>query len=484
MLFRARWSLRTLVMSGFAVVMLLLAAAVGYAIYSIDQLATKSERVLTEGVYTARLTDQLRSQIPDLQRAARQYQILESGELAEVYVRRHQRLLETVDALEAYPWPDGVGRELAELREGAETLMTQLFIDPGVLETDRYAALQSLAHDMHEEEQINMDQALTTLRADVDQLRNALLALVAVLAAVAVLFVASFSRLVSRPIDQIGAGIRGLGRASFDQVIQVTGPTDLEAIGRLLDWLRERLKHLEEQKVTFVRHMSHELKTPLSNIREGSELLYDDLARSDDTGLRELAGIVRDNGIRLQKLIHGLFDFAAWEDERTRLYTESFDLGAVIDEVLADYRLDMATYDITAETRSVHGLLYAGDRRRIHSLLDNLVSNAVKYSPRGGTICIETEVTDDIIHIHVRDQGPGIPAEHRSKVFLPFFQGRQPSLNRARIRGTGIGLSVARACVSAHGGDIEIVEQSVPGAHFHVRLPKQGAIDAVTLHPN
>jgi two-component system, NtrC family, sensor histidine kinase GlrK len=477
MRFRARWSLRTLVMGGFGVASLLLMGATGYAIYSIENLASQSERMLAEGVYTMRMIDQLQEQVSDLHRTAQQYQILGTPDLLEIYERRHQRLLDSVAALEAYPWPAAPAAFLAELRFRGETAVAQVRADRQSIDVGEYGELRSLVLDMHMAGQSHMDRALALLRTDVAQLHAALVALALLLTGVAVTFAAAFSKLVSSPIDQIGAGIRGLGRAKFDEPIRVQGPTDLEAIGELLDWLRERLKTLEEQKVTFVRHMSHELKTPLANIREGSELLCEDLEREPNESLREMACIVRDNGVRLQKLIDGLFNFAAWHDDSSTIRAEEFNLAALVNEVVSDYRLDLATHGIRVETALPRQTKFVGDRSRIRSMLDSLLSNAVKYSPPGGTIRVGMEVGQYEVCIDVQDQGPGIPKAQQEKVFLPFFQG-QPPASHARARGAGIGLSVARACADAHGGDIAIVAEQGPGAHLQIRLPKRAAADA------
>ena len=475
MLSNARWSLRTLVMSGFAVATLALSGAIGYAIYSIEKLANDSEHLLVNAVYTTRLIDQLQEQIPDLQRTARQYQVVSSPELLDLYTRRHVRLLETVAALEAFPWMPETSALLPRLTGQAQLLALQLQDNPDSLEPDQYGRLMALAHQIHEESQHNMDLGLTSLRDDVTQLRHALITLAIMLVGVAMLFAAAFRRLVTRPVDQIGAGIRALGQANFDRRIEVRGPTDLVAIGQLLDWLRERLKDLEEQKLTFVRHMSHELKTPLANIREGAELLHDDLQSASTPELTELSDIVRKNSIRLQRLIDDLFDFAAWHDDRSRLYPETLNLVELLDEILQDYQLALRSRQITVQQKRPANCLLNGDRHRLRSLFDNLLSNALKYAPDGSDIRIDITDLGEVWQVHIQDEGPGIPPELRERVFLPFYQGQSPV--HARIPGTGIGLSVAQAAAQAHGGELRVLDSQI-GALFEVRLPQKVQINA------
>src|ERR687896_776041 len=113
----------------------------------------------------------------------------------------------------------------------------------------------------------------------------------------------------ARPIGEIDAAIRQLGGADFSRPIAVRGPEDLRYLGRRLDWLRRRLEEFETQKNRFLRHVSHELKTPLTALREGAELLNDQVAGPLAPPQRQVVGIMRDNSVKLQRLIEELLDY-------------------------------------------------------------------------------------------------------------------------------------------------------------------------------
>jgi two-component system sensor histidine kinase GlrK len=119
--------------------------------------------------------------------------------------------------------------------------------------------------------------------------------------------------------------------------------------------------------------------------------------------------------------------------------------------------------------RQVDDVTLVADRAKLRLILDNLVSNAVKFTPDGGTITVRGRSEDGEVVIEVADSGPGIPSAERGRVFEAFYQGATPQ--GGLVRGTGIGLSVVQEFVQAHGGTIEIVDGEFSGAHFRVRLP-------------
>ena len=118
-----------------------------------------------------------------------------------------------------------------------------------------------------------------------------------------------FATLIARPIRQLDLAIRQMGSADFTHAIKVTGPQDLRYVGQRLEWLRGRLSELEQQQAQFLRHVSHELKTPLTAVREGAELLRDDVGGKLTPEQRDIVRIVRDNTLSLQQLIEDLLAY-------------------------------------------------------------------------------------------------------------------------------------------------------------------------------
>ncbi|HEX6828458.1 MAG TPA: HAMP domain-containing sensor histidine kinase, partial [Burkholderiales bacterium] len=284
----------------------------------------------------------------------------------------------------------------------------------------------------------------------------------------AIFLVVGFALVLARPIRQIDAGIRKLGTGDFSEPIAVNGPQDLEYLGRQLEWLRKRLVELEEQKSRFLRHVSHELKTPLTALREGSELLADESAGPLTSEQREVVRILRDNSIELRKLIENLLNYSAVQFQRDALQARLVRIRDVIERVSADQKLSMLAKELRLKLNCPDLTLQA-DEDKLRVMLDNLVSNAIKYSPRGGTILVSAREHGGEMVLEVVDQGPGVAGEDRRRIFEPFYTGRKAAATS--VSGSGLGLSIAREHVLSHGGQIELVDDPRAGAHFRVTLP-------------
>jgi two-component system sensor histidine kinase GlrK len=273
---------------------------------------------------------------------------------------------------------------------------------------------------------------------------------------------------VGKPLRQLDRAISELGEGTLTEAIEVAGPRDLERLGGQLEWLRQRLLELAQERNRFLRHMSHELKTPLANIREGTELLMDGAVGELDSNQREVATILRENGIKLQRMIENLLSFSAWQTSSVGLEATEFRLRPLVKQVLENQQLTLLSQRARLDVQ-VEDVTLTADRGKIRLILENLVSNAVKYSPKGGTIHLRARLADTHLVLDVADGGPGIPAPEREHIFEAFYTGR--AARASPIKGTGIGLSVVLEFVAAHGGTVEIIDGQFPGAHFRITMP-------------
>jgi two-component system sensor histidine kinase GlrK len=457
-------SLRAIVGGGFTIVAVCLGLALSFAIDSLQQLGDQSERLLESGVNTTRLIEQLADRITEVERTARQYTVVGQPNQQRIYRDRRQALIGTMTALEARDDVLALAPALQELHALLDRIEGSMKLAPAQRNnSESFAAMNNIARRAREIAQERFDGELVRLQTGVTRVRTALTSLTVAVVTAALLTALAFSRLVSRPMRQITASIDALGRAELEDPVRVSGPRDLQSIGISLDWLRQRIRDLEAQKSTFVRHMSHELKSPLANIRAGIELLGEETA--SDPGKQEIAAIVERNAARLQRQIDDLLRYAGWQDARPPQQPVTVKLHDLIEKSVQDQafearsrgidvRRDLATVSMTAEVSQVR------------AIVDNLISNAIKYSPDGGVIDVRLRRLGDAAVIEVEDEGPGIPAELREQVFEPFFRGP----NAGATAGTGIGLSLAMTAVRAHGGSIRILDKE-GGAHLEVALP-------------
>jgi two-component system sensor histidine kinase GlrK len=167
-------------------------------------------------------------------------------------------------------------------------------------------------------------------------------------------------------------------------------------------------------------------------------------------------------------MIENLLSFSAWQASSVGLDASEFRLRPVVKQVLENQQLTLLSQRVRLDVQ-VEDVTLVADRSKIRLILENLVSNAVKYSPKGGTIHIKAATNAGSIVIDVADNGPGIPKEDRDHVFEAFYTGR--AAKSTAVKGTGIGLSVVLEFVSAHGGTVQIVDGEYPGAHFRIRMP-------------
>jgi two-component system sensor histidine kinase GlrK len=312
------------------------------------------------------------------------------------------------------------------------------------------------------------DREVLRLRTDAEGVQRQLVLLVIFSTAVALGLALLLTRYIARPIAELDAAIRQLGGADFAQPIAVRGPDDLKTLGERLDWLRRRLAEVEAEKNRFLRHLSHELKTPLTAVREGAELLNDGIGGPLSDAQRRVVEIMRDNSIKLQRLIEDLLDYQRALHAAAALEVKSVDLEALLTDCVKPHELAAQAKGLRLVIDSQSGTVQA-DREKLRSVVDNLVGNAVKFTPPGGNVSVLARSSGSEALIEVIDTGPGVPAEERESIFDSFFRGRAKA--SSRVEGSGLGLAIAREFVEAHGGRISVVGGG-SGAHFRVALPR------------
>ena len=328
----------------------------------------------------------------------------------------------------------------------------------------------------------HVDSKLSALQETARNARRVSAWQVAALVPGTLILVLIFTLLVARPIRQIDLAIGQLGASGFSKPIQIKGPTDLQRLGRQLEWLRLRLLELAQEKNKFLRHMSHELKTPLANIREGTELLLDGSVGELDSPQREVTDILRMNGLKLQQLIENLLSFSAWQAKSEVLTLSDFELRKQVISIARAQRLALKAANIQLKLE-VDDIIVNADQDKIRTVLDNLLSNAVKFTPRGGFITIRAHRLPSAFVLEFGDTGPGVPEEERPRIFDAFFQGKRKQ--GGQVGGTGIGLSVVLECVQAHNGSVELINsEEFPGAHFRIHIPQKRHVGQHRLAAN
>jgi two-component system sensor histidine kinase GlrK len=471
--FRPR-SLTGLILLGFVIVALPALLGTISAAIEMRNLSAASERLVVTGIAATQYTQALVRQASSLERTVRLYQIIPRATLLEPFDQNRKLLLETLDGFEALPSrDDGRKAVIDRMRQTVATISNAVESQSPQQISRTLREFNQLARDAGELSSLassQTDMELKQLRAETEDVRRRLFWQSAALVPITVALIVVFALVIARPIRQIDASIGNIGHGRLTEPVTVGGPTDLQALGRQLEWLRVRLLEISEERNKFLQHMSHELKTPLANIREGTELLFEGAVGSLSSEQREVAGILRDNSLRLQRLIENLLSYSEWQARRRTLEVSEIRLLPLVKSAIETYQLPINAHHLRLETM-VPDLTLNADRAKLKLILDNLISNAVKFTPDGGTITLRAEhdARGESLLFDVADTGPGVPAEERARIFDAFYQGATPQ--GGLVRGTGIGLSVVQEFVHAHGGTIELRDGEFPGAHFRVSLP-------------
>ncbi|MEW5789259.1 MAG: HAMP domain-containing sensor histidine kinase [Pseudomonadota bacterium] len=459
---------------GFVVAAIPILAGLFYSVLSLDRLARDSQRVVYQGAQAVNGVRDLSESLVAMERGVRQFAILGDQELRGVYDQAHGRFTETGAGLAGLAWAPAQRQLLADLLEGEAALHGALvkgdFSERVVRrKTREFTRLVGMARQLAQHSHQLVDREIAGLRERAEQTRTRVNWMLLGLVPLGMLLALGVPLLIAKPVRQIDAAIRTLREGDLTRPIVLEGPSDVRYLAQRLDWLRQGLLDAEADKTRFLRHLSHELKTPLAALRESADLLFDGTLGDLSPPQEEVVSILRQNSLRLQKLIEDLLAYRSLLAAPGSVQVREFRLGEVLERVLEDQRAALLARSLVV-SRSGDDLHLWADPEKLRVIVDNLLSNAIKFSPPAGRIRLEARETDAEVVLEVADQGPGVDPADRPRVFDSFYQGRPP--DAAPVRGTGLGLAIAREHALAHGGRIEIVDVHGEGACFRVTLPK------------
>ncbi|GAB4035225.1 MAG: HAMP domain-containing sensor histidine kinase [Rubrivivax sp.] len=459
-----RPSFRQLLLLAFLGVAALLAAASVRGLFTLERLLAQSREGAARALTLSTAAERLGEQVIAMERAARQYLVLGDPALRRSFERGAQEsegqvrlLADVVPPALAADWQDQLQAIERQLVPGA----------PDRSVVDDFRALDALQARMAEQVRRHTEARNAALQDELEAGRLALGRQVGGAVVLALGLALAFGWWLARPLQRVERAIVGLGENRMDERIEIEGPTDVRRIGRRLDWLRQRLADTEADQARFLRHVSHDLKTPLAALREGVALLSEGAAGPLSADQREIARILQDNTATLQKRIEDLLRWNATAFAAQRVVRRPVELGALLARLVQAQRLQWQARDLAVAVSGTP-LTAEVDAELLGSALGNLLSNAIRFSPRGATIAIAVRRVGAALQIDVADAGPGVPEADRARVFEPFFRGSlQPEDG---LPGTGIGLSIVAETVRAHGGRVELLPTE-RGACFRITLP-------------
>lgn len=464
-----RISFRQGMLLGFALIVLLLGGAAVQSWLVVERLVDQSRRSSEQAIQLTASIQELGERTIDIERSARQYLVLDNPVFRQRFDEHLSQSLAVVDRLDtlaAEPLQPLLGgwRMVAEaLRSGLDQNIPQAEIIPLLA---RMAELDGL---LKQAGQRWIEGQNRKSLEDLETNRMRLGARIALALCGALLVALAMGWWLVRPVRHLEQAIIRLGASRFDEAVTVGGPADLRQLGKRLDWLRQRLAELEADRERALRHVSHELKTPLTALKEGVSLLREEVPGPLAAGQREVVDILQHNVIGLQQQIESLLTLNAAAFEARRLQIAPTRLRKLLSTVVQRRELHSQSRQlkIIIESSQETAML---DAEKMSVVLDNLLSNAIDFSPENGEIRLSVKHVEGLWRFECIDQGPGIAEEDRQRIFEPFVQGQRSA--PAPRQGSGVGLSIVRELVRAMGGAVYLLPQAA-GAHFCVEIPDE-----------
>ena len=277
------------------------------------------------------------------------------------------------------------------------------------------------------------------------------------------------SQSVAAPLRNIARAARNVARGNYRQRVPATGPSEVRELASTFNRMTSEVQASQQTLRDFLANISHELKTPLTSIHGFSEAVVDGTI-DDDDGIKRSAKIISDESTRVLRLVEDLLDLSRIESGQISMEQEPLRLDELFEHLSALFGLRSEQTGIRLEitNNATHRVL--GDYDRLEQVLNNLLDNAFRHTPKGGLIRLTArDLNDATVQVTVSDTGSGIPPEDLPHLFERFYRA-STSQNGAR-KGHGLGLAISREIVRAHGGEIWATSEEHKGTTFVFTLP-------------
>jgi signal transduction histidine kinase len=266
------------------------------------------------------------------------------------------------------------------------------------------------------------------------------------------------------PLRQMVAATRAMAGGDYSQRVTATAQDEVGSLARSFNTMAGQLEEVERQRRELMANVSHELRTPIAALRARLENLADGVEALDTEAVSTMLKATE----RLGRLVDQLLELSQFESGGVGIDRQDFEVGEVVDDAAAEVRPVSTDVSIVAEIWP--GLVGTGDPERIHGVLTNLLTNAVRHSPAGGVVKVRGTPTLAGVRIEVSDQGTGVPPGEAERIFERFY--RVDAARGSGAGGAGLGLAIARSIVELHGGHIRAESCQPAGLRIIVDLPR------------
>jgi two-component system sensor histidine kinase GlrK len=278
------------------------------------------------------------------------------------------------------------------------------------------------------------------------------------------------TRSITVPLARIRKKTAEIGSGIYEPDLDVSAPPEISALARAFNFMSAKLKEVDTMKSDFYALMSHELRTPLTSIKEGTNLFLEGHGGPVTERQKRLLTIIAEESNRLIDLVSSLMDLSKLEAGMVAYHFVPAELPPLVARAAGEVvpLAEAKSISITRDIDRVPALTI--DPERILQVIRNLIGNALKFTPRGGSVNVSVRRNGDGVAFSVSDTGPGIPKEQQAAVFDKF---RQVSSGGAKTAGTGLGLAIVKHIVEDHGGSVWVESEPGRGSIFTVVLPSR-----------
>ncbi|MFC0049442.1 sensor histidine kinase [Rheinheimera tilapiae] len=458
-------SLRQFILLSFFLALIPLAVLLWQSNSALSDVSRFAVAEAESSVDSVKRAENMQNLVIDIERAVRQFGILRTdslSRLATTHLMNYQQMLQQVCL-------DLDAPLLCQAQAAQVTTLLQNFLHASNEElSPTLLTLRQQQQQLTEQIWQRLEQRLQTQQNFVVDAQNQLAWQSVTLVVLTLLLVLWAQARIASPIKQLDTMIRSIGQASHHfPHEQVVGPRELTELGEQLRWLASRLQQLEALRLILLRHASHELKTPLSSIREGCALLSEQLVGPLNAQQMEVVTLLNGSADRLSQLTEQLLDYNRLLQQAKPEFSWH-DSTQLLDSCFADHALSLQQRQQFIQLDCQLPRIYT-DAMLFRRILDNLINNAQAYGGEGSPVWVILRPHEKFMLLDVANNGTPIPAELRAKLFEPFQRGKAPRFDA--VQGSGLGLSIVSDCARLLGGMAEIVDVNYADVCIRVRLP-------------
>ncbi len=278
------------------------------------------------------------------------------------------------------------------------------------------------------------------------------------------------TRSITKPLTVMKKKTRDIASGDFEGDLKLSSPPEIAGLAQAFNLMCNKLKEIDKMKTDFFSVMAHELRTPLASIKEGANLMLEGIGGEITGKQKRLLTIISEQSSRLIELVNSLLDISKIEAGMISLNLTNLDIEPLINKAVAETEPLALSKNVSLKVDIAQDLpIIKMDNERILQVLLNLIGNAVKFTPGGGTVTVSSQTVGQEVQVYIMDTGAGIPEENLNTIFDKFKQTNTASYNT--IKGTGLGLSIVKHIIIAHGGRIWVESKAGQGSTFIFALP-------------